>query len=273
MKPLPLTLLTLAIFATASTNAQTPVAAPMAADAHPAFEVATIKPSSPDHPPANAGEMGHRVVMSNTTILFLMSFAYDVQGKQIANPPPWVASKKFDLNGVADTPGSPSLDQLKIMLQTLLADRLHLRLHHEQREMSAYVLTLAKNGPKLQASKDDPHGLPSLLLQPGFPKVAAMKASNLSMTDFTRLMQSGIVDRPMVDGTGLHGKYDFLLRWTPDESQFTQAGARMPPPSADADAPSLTTAMQEQLGLRLTVERRTPVDNLVVDNIEQPSPN
>ena len=245
----------------------------MAANAHPAFEVATLKPSNPDHPPANAGEMGHRVSMANTTILFLMSFAYDVQEKQITNQPAWMASEKFDLNGVADTAGTPSLNQLKLMLQTLLADRLHLRLHSDQREMSAYVLTLAKNGPKLQASQDDPHALPSLLMQPGFPKVAAMKASNLSMTDFARLMQSGIVDRPMVDKTGLQGKYDFLLRWTPDESQFTQAGARMPPPSENADAPSLATAMQEQLGLRLTAEKRTSVEVLVIDHIEQPSPN
>lgn len=246
---------------------------PMAADANPGFEVSTVKPSRPDQPNTTSGQMGHRVVMSNTTVLFLMSFAYDVQEKQVADPPAWVASSKFDFDGVADTPGEPNLEQLKRMLQKLLADRFQLKFHREKRELSAYVLTIAKSGMKLNQSHDDPHGMPSLLMQPGFPKVAAMKARNMSMTDFARLMQSGIVDRPVVDQTGLTGRYEFLLRWTPDETQFLQAGARMSVPGNDADAPSLFSAVQEQLGLRLSAEKRTPVEVLVLDHIDKPSEN
>ena len=245
----------------------------MSADAHPGFEVATIKPSQPDDPGDSSEAMGHRVAMSNTTVLFLTCFAYDVQEKQIANAPGWISTEKFDLNGVADKPGTPNLAQLKGMLQKLLADRFQLRFHQEQRELPAYVLTVAKNGSKLQPIREPSEEMPSLLLQPGFPKVAAMKARNMSMADFARLMQGGIVDRPVVDKTGLDGRFDFLLRWTPDESQFTQVGSKLPAPSETADAPSLFIALQQQLGLKFTAERKTPVEVIVVDRISKPSEN
>ena len=245
----------------------------MASDAHPGFEVATIKPSNVDEPDTSGGEMGHRVVMSKTTVRFLIAFAYDLHEKQIIDGPAWIASEKFDFNGVSDTPGDPNLQQLKSMFQKLLVDRFALTFRREQREMPAYVFTVAKDGPKLEKSKDDSHGMPSLLMQPGFPKVAALQGRNLSITEFAQLMQSGILDRPVVDTTGLAGKYDFLLKWTPDESQFTQAGAKLPPPDASADAPNLFTATQEQLGLKLTAERKASVQAFVITHVEQPSAN
>ena len=93
------------------------------------------------------------------------------------------------------------------------------------------------------------------------------------MAEFAQLMQSGILDRPVIDKTGIDGRYDFLLKWTPDESQFTQTGARLPSPDSTADAPSLFAAAQEQLGLKLTSDRKAPVQAFVITHIGQPSAN
>ena len=124
-------------------------AQPMASDAHPGFEVATIKPSTEDEPDTSGGEMGHRVAMSKTTVRFLIAFAYDLHEKQILDGPDWIASEKFDFNGVADTPGTPNLQQLKSMFQKLLAERLGLTCRREPGAMPAYVFTVARAGPRL----------------------------------------------------------------------------------------------------------------------------
>jgi uncharacterized protein (TIGR03435 family) len=241
---------------------------PMASNADPSFEVATINPTNPDHP-AHALPLGHRIDFPGTTVRFLLAFIYDVHDKQIVGAPDWIASEKYDFDGVADAPGTPNLQQIQIMFQKLFADRLQLRFHHEKREMSTYILTVAKSEPKLTVSPDDPTGYHSLL---GMPE-RGMKGHNLTMADFAARLQSGILDRPVVDQTNLHGKYDFLLKWTPDESQFNQVGARIPPPSDVANAPpGLFTAIQEQLGLKLS-PKKAFVDVLVIDHIERPSEN
>ena len=243
-------------------------ALPMAANADPSFEVATIKPAHPDHPLAEL-PLGHEIRFTDSTVRFMLAFIYDVHDKQIVAAPNWVASEKFDFDGVADAAGTPNLAQIQIMFRKLFRDRLRLKFHYEKREMDAYRLTTAKSGPKLSASSDDPTAYRTLL---GMPQ-RGMKGRNLSMTDFASRLQSGILDRPVVDQTRLQGKYDFVLRWTPDETQFNQVGARVPPPSNSAnEAPNLFTAIQEQLGLKL-VPARELVDVLVIDQIERPSEN
>ena len=257
-------------YARVTAVAQTPDAETQstAAEVDARFEVATIRPTDPNHP-LQETPIGHRIVFSGTTIRFLMAFIYDVHDKQIVGAPAWLGSEQFDIQGVADTPDAPNLPQLKIMLRKLLADRVQLKFHRETREVSAYVLTVAKNGAKLEESKEGTDVIGSFLGRPS----RGMKGRNLTMVDFARLLQSGILDRPVVDRTGLQGRYDFLLKWTPDESQFTQVGARIPPPTDSADAPpGLFTAMGEQLGLRVTAEK-TPVEVLVIDRIEKPSEN
>ena len=240
----------------------------MAAEADPSFEVATIRPSDPNHPITEI-PIGHRIVFSGATVRFLMAFIYDVHDKQIVGAPAWLGTEQFDIEGVANTPGAPNLPQLKIMLQKLLADRFQLRFHRGTREMAAYVLSVAKDRAKLDPSSDDSSIIGSFLGRPS----RGMKGRNLTMVDFARLLQSGILDRPVVDRTSLRGRYDFLLKWTPDESQFTQVGARIPPPTESADAPpGLFTAIQEQLGLRLTAEK-TRVEVLAIDSIERPTAN
>jgi uncharacterized protein (TIGR03435 family) len=152
------------------------------------------------------------------------------------------------------------------MVRKLLADRFALKFHQESKNMPAYVLTVAKSGPKMTKSDATSPGL-------FFRQLGVLTVRGATMQDFANLMQSAVLDRPVVDQTGLQGRWDFLLKWTPDESQFGGLGAKVPPPSDAADAPPpLSTAIQEQIGLKLEA-RKAPVPVLVIDHVEPPSPN
>ena len=242
---------------------------PMAADADPSLEVATIKPSQPDRPGRAFLWRGNRFMTINTTLMALIGFAYDVQEKQVLGGQDWMNSEKFDIEGKPDIPGTPSREQLRTMLKKLLADRFQLKFHNEKRELPAYVLTVGKTEPKMTKDDTDPNGLPGLF----FRQLGDLNVRNATMGDFAHLMQSAVLDRPVVDQTGLAGKWDFELKWTPDDSQFSGMGMRPPPPSDAADAPPpLYTAIQEQLGLKLE-SGKAQVDVMVIDHVEHPSPN
>jgi bla regulator protein blaR1 len=242
---------------------------PMAADADPSFEVATIKPSKPGEPGRAFLVRGREFSTINTTLSDLITFAYDVQQNQIVDGPKWMFSDKFDIAAQPDAPGSPNTQQVHMMIEKLLADRFQLKFHRDSKEMPAYVLTVAKDGPKLEKSQGDPKGLPGLF----FSQLGVLHVVNATMADFAGVMQRTVFDRPVVDQTGLQGKWDFTLKWTPDESQFSGLGMKVPPPSDAADAPPpLFTAIQEQIGLKLEA-KKTPVPVLVLDHVEPPSPN
>ena len=241
----------------------------MAADANPGFEVATIKPSKPGTPGKLFTIRGTHFITINTTLMDLITLAYDVQQKQVVGGPDWISSDKFDVDGEPDVPGTPDANQVKGMVQKLLTDRFALKFHRETKTMSAYMLTVAKNGPKLEKSQADPSALPSLF----FRQLGVLTVRNATMMDFARLMQTAVFDRPVVDQTGLEGKWNFVLKWTPDESQFQGMGMKVPPPTDAADAPPpLFTAIQEQIGLKLETGK-TDVPVLVLDHVEQPSAN
>ncbi|HTV09540.1 MAG TPA: TIGR03435 family protein [Candidatus Aquilonibacter sp.] len=242
---------------------------PMPADAKPVFEVATIKPSAPDEQGKYFTVRGDRFVTANTTLLDLIKFAYGVQDKQVANLPDWATSQKYDLDGKPDIPGMPDPDQLRHMVQLILADRFQLKFHEEKKDMSAYVLSVAKGGEKMEKAAPDSGSLPGLF----FRGLGVLTVRNATMQDFCQLMQSAVLDRPVVDETGLQGRYNFLLKWTPDESQFGGLGVKVPPPSDAADAPPpLYTAITEQIGLKLEAGKAS-VRVLVVDHVDQPSAN
>jgi uncharacterized protein (TIGR03435 family) len=242
---------------------------PMAADASPSFEVATIKPSKPDTPGKLFAVRGRQFSTVNTTLADLLTFAYGLHARQITGGPAWLDTEKYDLSGQPDGDGQPNEKQWKGMIQKLLAERFSLSFHRDKKELPVYALVVDKSGQKLTKSEGDPNGLPSLM----FPRLGVLPARNASMTDLAGVMQAAVLDRPVVDQTALAGRYDFTLTWTPDESQFSGLGARVPAPSGDPAAPpGLSTAMQEQLGLRLE-SARAPVEVLVIDKVEKPSDN
>jgi len=239
----------------------------MAAAANPSFEVATIKPARPEMQGFGMTMRG-RDVIAFGTLMNLITISYGVQDKQVEGLPAWATVDKYEITGRPDTDGIPNDRQFKLMIQKLLADRFKLALHRDKKEQSVYALTVARGGPKLTPSAADPNGPPGL----GMRALANMVATNISMADFAGYFQSVVLDRPMVDQTGLTGRYDFTLRWTPDDSQFRGAGLRVPPPPDNATLPNLFTAIQEQIGLRLE-STRAPADVLVVDKVDKPSEN
>ena len=242
---------------------------PMAANANPEFDVATIKPSKPDQPGKGFMVRGRRFSTINTTLEDLMTFSYRLNGRQLVGLPGWATSSKFDLEAQPNGEGQPSDQQWRNMIQKLLAERFKLKFHNEQKELPVYALTVDKTGPKLTANHDNPNGLPGL----GFRGLGDMMATNADMAQFSELLQGSVLDKPVIDQTGLKDKFDFQLKWTPDPTQFAGFGVKLPPPSTAPDAPpDLFAAMQQQLGLKLD-STKASVKVFVIDHVEQPSAN
>jgi uncharacterized protein (TIGR03435 family) len=241
---------------------------PMAADADPAFEVATIKPSNPD-----SRQGGLRVQDSNVAIQYvtfgeLFRQVYDIHPNQVIGLPSWTSSERFDIAGKPDVPGQPNTDQVKVMVRKLLASRFQLAFHKEQRELPVFSLNLAKGGAKIAVNKEKSENTGIIFRGPG-----SFLLNNLNMDEFARMLQNSAVDRPVVNQSGLAGKYTFALVWTPDNAL---AALPNPNPLATPDRadipPDLFTAIQQQLGLKLDATRLR-VDVMVIDKIEKPSAN
>jgi len=242
---------------------------PMAANAPAVFEVATIKPSQPGGQGKLLTMKGRQVITINTSLKDLIVVAYGLHPGQVVGGPAWMDTDKYDITGQPEAQGQPTLAQLNAMIKTLVEDRFKLTTHLEKRELSVYAIVVGKDGPKMRKNETNPNGLPGLI----FKGLGVLPATNATMGDFARVLQSSVLDRPVVDRTGLQGRWDFTLTWTPDETQFASAGVRVPPPTNDPNAPPvISTAFQEQLGLRLE-STKAPVDVLVVDRVERPSEN
>ncbi len=243
----------------------------MAANANPAFEVATIKPSDPAKPEQIITLRGDYVITTNTTVHDLINLAYWIHPKQLSGGPAWVESEKFDMTGKPDAPGQPNVDQMKTMIQKLLTDRFQLKFHYEKRDLSVYAITVAKTGAKITNSDADPKGLPGWSF--GRSKSGTVFTfRNSPMSQVTALLQNSM-DRPVVDQSGLSGRYDFTVTFTPDAAQAARIGGPPAPAGDNPDAaPDLFAAFQQQLGLKLE-STKAPVDVMVIDKVEKPSEN
>jgi uncharacterized protein (TIGR03435 family) len=245
---------------------------PMARDAQPGFEVATIKPSKPGQHGKNIDFEGRHLTALNFNVDDLIALAYGLHTKQILGAPAWFDSELFDIDGVPDVPGEPNDRQADTMLAKLLADRFALKFHHEQRELSVFAIAVAKGGPKMTlsaSSADDPDNDFS------FERHGKLTVRNMTIADFAVWMQASVADRPVVDRTGLKDRYDFKLKWTPDSSQFAQfrsSGDVVQVKDRPNGPPPLDVAMQQQLGLRIDPVKAMD-DVIVIDHVEQPSPN
>ena len=269
-QPFPLTLL----LATPETawDIPTPPAAekPMAADADPSFDVATIKPNpSGGSSLQGIAPKGRHLMVVNGSLDDLITFAYSMHVKQIVNGTEWMDSDRYDIDAVPDQPGMPNLEQMRNMVRKLLADRFALKFHHDKRDLSAYVLTVWKTGQKLTPTQVKG-------INPGFFYTQGtggltLHLVNGTMTDFTDFLQMLVLDKPVVNRTDIPGRFDNNVTFTPEDWQFNGH-----PPKVNAsdvsEAPNLFDAIQQQLGLKLTAQK-TAVDVIAIDHVEKPSPN
>jgi uncharacterized protein (TIGR03435 family) len=237
--------------------------AAMAKDADPDWEVVTVK--ARDRSETNNSEstsvQGRQLAIANRTVEGMLAFAYGVQKVQIVGAPGWIETERWDVQGLPDVPGHPSLRQTQSLIRKLLAERFGLKLHRETKELAVYAITVAKGGEKMARSAGDPNGTPDENERSN-GGVVTMRMTNMSMGEFAPDL-GYFVGRPAVDQTGLTGRYDFQLKWTADETRV---------PADGSAPPGLFTAIQEQIGLKLEpVKAQTEV--LVVDAVQKPSAN
>ena len=218
------------------------------AGARPAFEVASVKPNTSGTRHSHTQTSASRLSMTNVTLQRCIENAYNIKSFLLSGPG-WLDSERFDIT--AKVPAGSSEREFGAMLQTLLADRFKLAVHREPKTLSGYALLVGKGGPKLQ---EVAAGQKSSMNSEN-TKLTAQSASMVKLAEFL----AGVLDGPVVDMTELAGAYDFNLEWVSDESTATAGGPA---------GPSLFTALQEQLGLRLR-SQKVPVEILVVDHAEK----
>jgi uncharacterized protein (TIGR03435 family) len=227
----------------------------------PAFEVATIRPSRESVKFEHDGKtefLGDTLRMQDVSVNTCIKLAYHVQDRQIDGPG-WLASDRFDITAKTDGPSDE--DTMKRMLQSLLADRFGLSFHREPREMRVIVLTVASGGDKLKpaaAPDAKPYRENS---------VNGTIAKSMPVGEFADFL-SGPLDMPIVDHTGLNGKYDFALDFTP---YLADPAKNMDGTKPDTTA-ILKAALNDELGLKMT-GGKAQIDVLVVDHVEKPSQN
>ena len=216
------------------------------------FEVASVKPVSADQLNGNSG--GHtsrgRLRMTNVTLKRCIMGAYGIGPNQISGGPEWLDSDHYEIVAKAEQPVGD--DILMAMLQTLLAERFKLVIHHETKAAPALALEVAKNGPKLEKGEGGESTTHS-----GRGRI---DAKEITMDRFAEVL-SRQMDLPVVNRTGLDGAFNLKLEWTLETSK-----------SAAMEGPSIFTSIQQQLGLRLR-SQKTPIEILVIDHAEKPSEN
>lgn len=259
------------------------------AAASPVYEVASIKPNKSDNPRVFFMFSPNGFTATKVSLQMLIETAYGVEENRISGAPSWANSEKYDIEAKMDSSVADDLRKLsedqrtparQRMLQALLADRFKLRLHRENRDLPVYELVIAKNGPKLHKAKTGDTYTNGVKGSDGRPAGTGtwingdnIIGQGIPISDLVEELSQRL-GRAVVDETGLTGNYDFTLRWTPDDGQaptgavLGDAGATLP----DSSGPSIFSAIQAQLGLKLE-SKKGPVPVLVVDHVERPSEN
>ena len=235
------------------------------------FDVASIKPSDPASHGMSVGiSPSGSFRASGVTLMTLIQQAYDVRGFQVSGGPGWISTDRYDIVTKNESAGPTQQDLIKMndaqrdefrtammtRLRALIEDRFQVKIHRETKEMQVYGLVVAKGGPKLQPM--EPGGRDSSLsVSRGDEAIMHVTAKGLPIPNLVKYLsdQSG---RQVIDETGLTGKYDFQLAFAPD--------------LGDATGPSLFTAIQQELGLRLE-SKKGPVEVIVIDSAQKPSEN
>ncbi|HVW11742.1 MAG TPA: M56 family metallopeptidase [Bryobacteraceae bacterium] len=219
------------------------------ASSKPTFEAASITLSPPEYVGFQSYARGDRYTALTASVRNLIAFAYGVLDFQISGGPNWASTTHYSISAKMTSPGTP--DKPRMMLQSLLTDRFGLRFHRVTRSRSGYALLIDKSGPKLLESKNPGPGL-------GFGR-GNLNGRGAEMRQVAHQL-SAQLEVPIADRTGLTALYDFTLKWSPDTQN-------------DPELPSLSTALRDQLGLRLEPVKNVPVEYFVIDHVEQPSAN
>lgn len=247
------------------------------------FEVATVKPADPNQPGVRIMfQPGGGLKVDGGSVKMMITLAYNLRDFQVTGGPSWIASERYDILAKAEQSADPIPFQkmteaqrtefqqgIKDRLKTLLADRFQLVVRQETKEMPIYALVQAKNGSKLKVSDPDNLGKQQgISMRPG--EISGMFGPVRFLADSL----SNIVGRPVIDKTGLDGKYDWKLEWTPDRSQMPPGMVRPENPAnpPDISGPSIFTALEEQLGLKLEAQKG-PAPVIIVERAEKPSAN
>ena len=204
--------------------------------------------------------------VTNVSVRQLIEFSYRVNKQQIEGGPAWLDTDRFDIVAQPNTQDKPSPAQWRAMIQELLGTQFNLTLNRVDRQLPVYTIAVADSGPKM--TEGDPNG-PG---DPDFNGLGNMRANSMNMEDLAALLQMMVLDRPVLDKTGLSARYVFTLVWAPDDAQFPTFRGRRPPPQAFAGRKDLFTAMQMQLGLKLE-PTTAPVEILIIDQADRPSLN
>lgn len=244
----------------------------------PQFEVASIKPNhSGESIMLFQPQPGGRFTASNSSLSLLVRYAYDVKPFQVSGAPDWVRSDRYDIAAQGD--GNPGVPEIRAMLRQLLEDRFRLKYHWDTKIAAGYALLMSKAG-KLRESEpgDCPSPLSALNSRPVDPPgtpCGDLRNSpghtfgrNLTAAELADSL-SFFVGRFVLDKTGLTGKYDIDLQWTPDSVRLQSSAS---PEVQDSTGPSIFTALQQQLGLRLETTK-APVKILVIEHVERPDQN
>src|ERR1700722_12967419 len=202
-----------------------------------AFEVATINPGAPQDGAGRYSRMqsAHVFQAKNYTVHGMIAAAYDLNPRAISGGPAWVTSQSWEIFATTPSEKRPTWDDQMAMLRKLLAERFNLSFHREKKQFNIYDLTVSKEGSKLKATEAPPDEAPNMTStvfpasSGGIDRVV-LPAHNITITQFAGLLNRAILDRPVVDNTGLSARYDFELEWTPDETQF---GGQLPPGPPD----------------------------------------
>jgi uncharacterized protein (TIGR03435 family) len=264
------------------------------------FEVASVKPNTSNSTNSLTSFNRGRFVATNVSVKQLLMSAYRVQDFQIIGGPGWIESDGFDIEAKPEEGAIPqqqgprdptAIDSMSLMLQSLLADRFEMKLHRETRELPVYNLSVGKDGPKFKAADPSQQSAPATApsttgtgrapLPPGNMGTSVNNGRgemNAHAVPMMRLINflSQQLRRPVIDKTDLKDFYDFHVEWTRDQNAgaaASTAGGAPPPATLDAPSgPSIFTAVQEQLGLKLD-SGKGPVEVLVIDDAQKPAAN
>ena len=240
----------------------------MSPTADPAFEVATINPTPPGTRDSYTHFRTRDFTAKNTSVQFLVEFAYQVRDRQISGAPAWMAETKFDLAGEPDTPGLPSIDQYRLMIKKLLASRFNLKLHTVQQVFPVYALIRDANAPHLNHSDPDLDLGSCYTYSTDDGKAEGQTVAQcvgFTMPLFANLLMNFVEDRQIVDETGLTGSFDLTLTMPTGAMHGGPAGP-------EDNRPDAVRAAIQPLGFHL-IPKKEAIPVLIIDHIDPPTPN